>query len=353
MSRVCILILNWNSWPDTLECLESVFRNTHHPYQVVVCDNGSDDGSLERIREWSAGQIECSSPPGHCCHGFTFPPVAKPIACVEYDRPQAEAGGNASAADIPLVLVQNGDNLGFAGGNNVGLRYVLCSGGFDHVWLLNNDTVIKPDALACLVRRMEQSPQAGMCGSTIPYYHEPHLLWAAGGAVYNPWLARSRNMGVYQPVESHLRYRGLERQIDYVVGASLLASSAFLRDVGLLCEDYFLYFEELDWARRGRSRYGLVYAPDSLVYHKVGASTGLGRTRRRENPALENLMLRNKLLITRRFFPYALPLAAPMVALEYCQVHIASALRRMARRGMSTVARWPAENPARARLRPR
>jgi len=306
MSRVLVLVVNWNGWADTIECLESVFRLRHPAFRVFVCDNGSTDGSLERLLAWSRGELDLWLPPSAALRRFSSPPVPKPIRSVVHAPRRAESGGDPGE-DVPLVLVRSETNLGFAGANNVGLRYALSRNDVDYVWLLNNDTVVDEGALGQLLRRMEQDPRIGMCGSTIALYHEPDRLWARGGATYNRWLAYPRCIGLGRPVGEPAAAQDVERAMAYVAGASMLVSLAFLRDVGLLCEDYFLYFEELDWAARARGRYRMGYAPQSLVYHKVGRATALlwkgagGRGRQRD------LVYRNMLLFTRRFHPAAVP----------------------------------------------
>ena len=181
MSRVYIILVNWNGWRDTLECLESVFRNNYHSFRVVVCDNDSQDGSLGYIKAWADNKLDSFVPPASKLSYLSWPPVAKPVAYAEYSREEAERGGDFDD-DTPLTLIRNGGNLGFAGGNNVGLRYALARGDFEYVWLLNNDTVVDPGALTRLVERMEQQPSVGMCGSTIRLYHDPGKDTSAWGA---------------------------------------------------------------------------------------------------------------------------------------------------------------------------
>jgi len=307
VTRVCILLVNWNGWKDTVECLESVFRIDFPRYRVVVCDNGSTDGSVERIRSWADGELGLDLPESNPLRRLSHPPVPKPIPRVEYDRGRAEEGGDPGDGGARLVLIRTGGNLGFAGGNNVGLRYALARDDFEHVWLLNNDTVVEPDALTHLVRRMEEDPRVGICGSTLPFYDRPDRLWARGGATLSRWLPYARCIDLGKPVSGPARRKDVERRMGYVAGASMLVSRPFLRDVGLLCEEYFLYYEEPDWAARARGRYSLGYAPGSVVYHKAGAATGLvGRSpggRRR----LKGYVRRSALLFTRKHHPVALP----------------------------------------------
>ena len=306
MNKVYILLLNWNGWKDTIECLETVFRNDYPNYQVVVCDNDSQDRSIERIKDWSEGRLNAEVPKKNKLRNLSFPTVNKPVPYVEYSRGDVEAGKITTCIDAPLILIQTGENLGFAGGNNVGLRYALARDDFDYVWLLNNDTVIKPNALTEMVKRMQEKPDAGICGSTLPYYYEPEKIWALGGATYNKWLARQKHIGQDQPTNQAIDSKLIEHDIDYIVGASMLVSRSFLKDIGLMNEEYFLYFEEPDWAARAWKKYSMVYAPNSFVYHKAGVSTKTLEKLGKKSIS-EKLARRNRVLFTRKYFIWVLP----------------------------------------------
>lgn len=328
--KVAIIILNWNGWKDTIECLESVFRNTYPNYQIIVVDNGSADGSMNKIKAWAGGKQEVLTPEStYPLYYLSHPPIKKPIPYLDYTREEVEEGGNFKLEEKitkelqeqvkinteefnpttfhPLIFIQIGENLGFAGGNNVGLRYALARDDFDYVWLLNNDTVIKPNALTEMVKRMQEKPDAGICGSTLPYYYEPEKIWALGGATYNKWLARQKHIGQDQPTNQAIDSKLIEHDIDYITGASMLVSRSFLKDIGLMNEEYFLYFEEPDWAARARKKYSMVYAPNSFVYHKAGVSTKtldkLGK-----KSISEKLARRNRVLFTRKYFIWVLPI---------------------------------------------
>lgn len=304
----CTVIVNWNGWGDTLECLESLFRSRMAPFPVVVCDNGSSDDSLHHIRAWAEGRLDVWSPAAGEVRQHSYPPVPKPVAYVQYDRAAAEAGGEPSDRSTPLVLIRAGANLGFAGGNNVALRYLLARGDREFVWLLNNDTVVHPEALGRLVEEAQRSPDIGLVGSRLLYYDAPDVVQTLGGARYNRWLALSHHIGALAPASRPMSREEVVRRMDYVVGASMLVTRRFLEDVGLLAEDYFLYFEELDWAMRARGRFRLAYAPDSVVYHKEGRSIGgEGRDPRNKSWTSDYHFIRNRILFTRRFMPLSLP----------------------------------------------
>lgn len=285
MNMVTIILVNWNGWQDTIECLESLLLLKYPDFRIVVCDNGSSDDSLQKIKNW-ADRHE--------------------VSYAGYQRAEAEAGG-LPAADPLLTLISNNENLGFAGGNNVGLRYAMARGDSEYCWLLNNDTAVEPDALNHLVSRMQQQTDIGVCGSTIRLYHDRRCIQALGGGHYCRWIGLPWHHGRFTKWGKMIDERKAETWMNYVEGASMLVSRKFLDEVGLLCEDYFLYFEEADWAIRAKGSFNLGYAALSIVYHKVGGSIGTS-----SNPIImsytsDYFNIRNRLLFTRRFYPAALP----------------------------------------------
>lgn len=307
MTRCAIILVNWNGWQDTLECLESLLRLDHPDFRIIVCDNDSGDGSLEKIKAWAEGTIQAPVGDSPVAQHLTVPSVAKPVSWVELDRAAAETGGDP-AVDTKLVLIRTGGNLGFAGGNNVGLRYLQARGGFAFAWLLNNDTVVERSSLQHLLAEFTRSPRLGVCGSTLLYYAEPRRIQALGGGYYCRWIGLPWLHGRWQQLRTrHLEAQHPPRLMNYVVGASMLVSMEFVERVGLLNEDYFLYFEETDWAWRGRGCFRLGWAPRSLVYHKVGGSIGTRTDPRRKSATCDYYALRNRLLFTRRFCRRAMP----------------------------------------------
>lgn len=303
MNRVCVLLVNWNGWADTLECLDSLLRLDYPDFRVVVVDNASTDGSCEMIRRWVGNRFDLA----HIGPHDDLPPsTGRMLSFAEYDRATAEAGGELTN-DAFLTLVRSPENLGFAGGNNVGLRFVLARGDANYVWLLNNDTFADRSALTTLVARLRAVPGAGMCGSTLLFYERPGVVQALGGGYYCPWLAVAWHVGQRRRFSPPADPSRAERFLSYIVGASMLVSVAFVRKVGLMTEDYFLYFEEIDWALRAGKTFSLAYAPDSLVYHKVGGTIGTRSHPGYKSLACDYYSLRNRLLFTRRFYPWALP----------------------------------------------
>jgi GT2 family glycosyltransferase len=297
--RVVTVLVNWKGWADTLECLESLLRSQDLRPRVIVCDNDSQDGSLEHIAAWAEGREP--APTRSAALGWlSSPPIAKPVPFVRLDRGAAEAGG-PEGTPPPLTLVQTGANLGYAGGNNVALRGLLRRQDWDFVWLLNNDTVITPGALGALVRRLLERPDAGLCGSTLLHYREDGAVQAYGGASYSRLTGRPQPIQPPRPADRDW----VEAHTAYVIGASMLASRRFLETVGLMDESYFLFFEELDWATRAAGRFALAWAPESVVYHKGGASTGLFAGS--YSAAAARQLHASQLIYARKHHPHLLP----------------------------------------------
>jgi GT2 family glycosyltransferase len=310
--KVYIIILNWNGWRDTIECLESVFRLKYDAFTVLVCDNASSDGSLRYIASWANGETlaECANPNLQI---LSTPPVRKPIPflCIE-------PGEYISLRDRSerLFLVQTGANLGFAGGNNAGMRLALDADDFDYVWLLNNDTVVDPDALISLIKKMDQRPGAGICGSMLLDYYNPETVQALGGSAYNRWTARSGHIGRGLIRSQIPPCEWVEGRMKYVVGASMFVRKEFLEQIGLMCEDYFLYFEEIDWVTRATGQFALGYSQESVVYHKEGAAIGTAKLPLKRSALSEFYATRNRILFTRKYFRYAIGLTVGAILLS-------------------------------------
>src|SRR5210317_641375 len=132
-----IILLNWNGWKDTIACLDSVFQSNDANFRVVVCDNQSSDGSLSNIEAWADGEISAETPEDHRLQEF-IGRTSRPLDYLKLSASAIESGTFEDSGE-PLILIDNESNLGFAAGNNVGLRYALNRADMSHVWLLNND----------------------------------------------------------------------------------------------------------------------------------------------------------------------------------------------------------------------
>jgi GT2 family glycosyltransferase len=309
-AAVAVILVNWNGWRDAVECIGSLLEQTHASLHVFLVDNDSRDQSVESISAW------CATPTTEA-HWRAHDGVARitdrstsAIAVRVVDHTGKVLPPPPQGCRV--TLIRSGGNLGFAGGCNVGMRAAGVER-YDFFWLLNCDTVVHRDALAALVRRAQASERIGLVGSTVRYYDRPHIIEALGGARLRSATLTTRQIGQGQPLDATPRGQAeVEREMVYVAGASMLVSNTFVREVGLMQEDYFLYFEELDWAMRGRDKFAWGYAPDSHVFHKSGASSS------KIMPAFTaNLYYRNRIRFAARFFPKQLPAVKRGLAVEF------------------------------------
>ena len=310
---VAVVLVNWNGWRDAVECISSLLGQDYPEFHVFLVDNDSRDGSIEHIQRWCAApraETGWHSHDGvkHICAAAGVGTGSIPVRLA--DRP-----GQALPPPPPgcrVTLIRSGGNLGFAGGCNVGM-VAAGTGNFEFFWLLNTDTVVRCDALDVLIQRAQREVKIGLVGSTIRYYDRPQIVQALGGARMDPETVTTHHIGEgTRLVTGQIDTGQVERNLFYVMGASMLVSSEFLQEVGLMQEDYFLYYEEFDWAMRGRQRrFRLGYAADSHIFHKSGASSS------KVMPAFTTgFYYRNRIRFVRRFFPDKLAVQQRILLLE-------------------------------------
>lgn len=243
LSTIAVILVNWNGRDVTLECLRSLRNVTTPGLHIIVVDNGSDDGSVEAIRN-------------------EFPAVE--------------------------ILPQR-ENLRFAGGNNVGIRRALDEGA-SFIVLLNNDTTVDPDFARVLSSRLHSDPGCGMAAPKIYYYDAPDKIWFAGGEI-SFWTGTMKHTGIREKDDSRFNEA---RTIDYASGCCMMVRSEVIAKVGMLDEAYFIYGEDADWCMRIRNAgYTIWYEPAAKVWHKLSVSAG---------GHLSTFKLKNKYFGSLRFF---------------------------------------------------
>lgn len=247
--RVYIIILNWNNWQETVDCIESCQKLAYPHFVILIVDNGSTDDSEEILKREFPG----------------------------------------------IQLIQTGQNLGYSGGNNTGIRHAL-ERGADYVWLLNNDTVVDPHCLAKMVQAAEEDEKIGIVGSKIFYHRPPDTLWYAGGDIDLAAGGLTRHIG--QDEKDHGKY-DRAGETGYITGCSLLARKEMIASIGPLEEKYFLYFEDADWSLRARQQgWRLFYQPEARLWHKEGA-----QSERSYANHFIYYFIRNRFFFVRRFAP--------------------------------------------------
>jgi GT2 family glycosyltransferase len=249
MKRVCIVVLNWNGWADTIACVRSLQQQVYQDATLLVVDNCSTDGSVAHIRQ-----------------------------------------------ALPSVeLITTSHNLGFGGGCNVGMRAAI-AGGAEFIWLLNSDAMAAPNALLELVRHAGNCPGLGAVGSVLYEADQPQTVQLWGGGQVRLYYGGSR----------HLRAPG---RLDFISGASVLLRVSALAQTGLFDEvAFFMYWEDTDLSFRLRAAgWGIDVAPAAYAWHRESSSLGKG------SPVLDLYFTRSAVRFLRKHAPLPLVPIAMML----------------------------------------
>jgi len=323
MKKIFIVILNWNGGRMIVNCLDSLndMKRDGLEVKVVVVDNGSTDGSVERIEtavtsgQWLVASEEkkkrptTNHPARHASPAGQGLPARLPS---EARRPGALSGWQGEAGRQPpatLRLIKNSSNLGFAEGNNVGIKYALKNGA-DYVCLLNNDTRVSSDFLTQLIKTADSDERIGIVGGKIYFekgyefhkekYKESELgkvIWYAGGIIdWNNVYATHRGVdevdrGEYDPPAGG-------EETEYVNGCLMLIKKEVFKKIGLLDPKYYAYFEENDFCQRAKKAgYKLYFAPKAIIWHLNAGSSGPGSSLH------DYFLTRNRLLFGMKWAP--------------------------------------------------
>ncbi|WP_284164853.1 glycosyltransferase family 2 protein [Frigidibacter sp. SD6-1] len=273
-----VVIVTFNAADVIGECLTSLLSQTGERPGIVVVDNQSTDGTVGAIRDWAAA-------PGRPCLS-------------EQNWPSA-----ATPAD-GLCLIHSGANRGFAGGVNIGLAALADRPEIGHFWVLNPDAFADPGATDAILAAAARWPGYGIMGGRVQYAEPPCNIQIDGGTI-NRWTGVTGNINLGRPASMP---QPEAQEVDFVTGANLVVSRRFYEKVGPMREDYFLYYEEVDWALR-RGDLALVVAPGFLVHHHAGTAIGSPTLNRLASPFSIWFKYRGRMKFVRRFLPLSWPLA--------------------------------------------
>lgn len=262
---VIAIILNWNGWPDTIKCINSLNKQNYSNLLKLIVDNNSHDDSVSKIKQ-----------------------------------------------KLPSIeLLQTRSNLGFGGGCNVGIRHALARGA-DYVWLINSDAIVDVNALSALVRVAEAHPKLGSVGSVVYEADKIDQIQLYGGGQVNLWSGQSR-------------HRLSPGSLDFVSGASVLLRSTALEEVGLFDETtFFMYWEDTDLSFRLRKAgWQLAVADDSKIWHQQSASLGKGSS------LLDEYFTRSAVRFLRRYAPVPLISISLLISMMLLKRGLTGQMRRV------------------------
>jgi len=246
MPLIYVIVVNYNGKQDTVECVESLLSANYKDIQIVIIDNASVDDSVPYIKE-------------------------------QFD----------DVSNIEIIVNQN--NIGFAAANNIGIHLAIQDKA-DYVLLLNNDTIVEANFLDKIVVAMDKDKKCGIYSGKIKNYYSPEKIWYAGGKLVW-WKGNGEHFGNEQKDGSKF---DCVTKVTFVSGCYMLMKSDVIKIVGDLSEDYFLYFEDTDYCCRFIERgLDLVYFPESVIYHKISATT------KRETVSTQYYLFRNRFIFIK------------------------------------------------------
>jgi len=350
MTRVAVVIVNWNGARDTIDCVRSLqqIETGGARLTIVVTDNDSSDNSIVLLDAFFRSQ-------GSAC------PVAPPPTLADKVRQIVRYGSDDAQASLILVAARS--NGGFAAGNNIGVDASRLDGSPDFIWFLNSDAEANRNALLPLLSKMADNPDIGMCGSTLIHASDKRTVQSYGGSYYSLRTGRGWSPGAGQSYDPAIPDSWVEDRINYVSGAAMFVRRAMFDQIGPMSEAYFLYNEEIDLSCRAAGRFRLGVATDSVVYHRVGASIGTEGSTTAASRLSTFYQTRSKLLFAARHTRSSYPLVWLTLLARALKFYRAPARRPEARvilqvlRGRRTVdPQWFAErrreNEAASEVRP-
>ena len=267
--RVSIIILNWNGWKDTIECLESLYAIDYQNFDIVLVDNHSQNESIEMLKRYCQGQVKAESK-------YQLIDIKnKPLNIYEYEEDNNnQKFDQLEYSNLPsnkkIVLFLNKKNHGFAKGNNIGIRFAQKNLKSDYICLLNNDTIVELNWLKELIKGITSDKKIGSCSSKLLIYDNKKKINSTGIMIIRDGtgIDRGRNKVDKSQFDNKTNIFG-------ACAAGALYSADALNDVGILDDDFFAYYEDVDLSWRLQlSGWKCKYVPTAVVYHKYSKSSG-------------------------------------------------------------------------------
>lgn len=291
-----VVLVAYNASDIILECLESLLASTGVDLRIMVVDNCSRDATSQVIRDWAKSGL----PPAPTQEPRPFTPVAHgPVTLIE-------DGQNVTQLGLGEIgLIRSDSNRGFAGGVNLGLEALLANPEVEYLWVLNPDCMAPPDTAKQLETRARAAGTFGVIGGRVLYTQPSNMIQSDGGGRVNLWTGICVPCNLGGLVETTASPDAAS--LDYITGAHMFVSRDFVTQAGLMPEDYFLYYEEVDWCHR-RGMLPLLFEIEAPVYHHGGHSIGSATLDKGPSPLSAYFLNRARMKFVLKYNPLALPL---------------------------------------------
>jgi GT2 family glycosyltransferase len=291
------VVVAFNASDVIIGCVESLLAQAHGRPKIIVVDNASADDTVAVLRRWAAKHPE--------------------VALREFasgERPSHEEAGD-------VTLLHSTVNLGFAGGVNLGLAMLSAMPEIGHFWVLNPDAFADEAATKGIMAAAAATPGYALMGGRV-CYADPKTRIQIDGGTLNKWTGVSGNVNLGRDADKTALPKATD--LDFVTGANMVASRRFYEAAGPMAEDYFLYYEEADWAMR-RGAMPLVVAQGFTVYHHAGTAIGSPTLDRMASPFSFWFKYRGRTMFIRRFNPIGLPVTLTYAAAKALQIALKGA----------------------------
>lgn len=223
MNKIAVVILNYQNFEDTLACIESLQKNIDENVDIIVVDNASTNNSVSELNKKAEG-------------------ISK--------------------------LIISAENVGYAGGNNMGIRYAY-EQNYNYICILNNDTIIVNNFISQMEKYLDEHNECAIIGPAILEYDQKDIVQSTGGFI-NFWKART---GLINSGKSYSMVDKYPQDVEWIGGACIMFRREVIKHVGYIPECYFLFFEETDWCCQARKKgFKVICQPEAYIYHKSSAS---------------------------------------------------------------------------------
>lgn len=304
LPKLGVVVVTFNAADVILDCLESLLAARGVVLRIVVVDNASGDDTVDLLRGWAAGKRPYTVPEDM---PFALTVSTKPIDLhPEGALPPGQDGHS-------ITLIETGINAGFAAGVNRGLAELAMDKTVDRFWVLNPDSAAPADTPLAFAT---YDKAFSLMGGRVLYYDTNDMIQIDGGTI-NKWTGVTSNLGL--GCLSATTPPPDPSRMDFITGASVVVSRRFYEAAGPMPEDYFLYYEEVDWALR-RGALPLAYCEQAVVYHRAGSAIGSPTLGRPASPFSLYFKYRARLRFVRRHFPQNVPIALAYAAAKATQL---------------------------------